>query len=193
MGRSIGVAAISVRSRATGSTSHQGGSSDVVQPVEFANAIVEQSPADRFFHKAECPLDLSRFGFSLLGAVLGRELLVRLSADIGLGVLKRPMGVLEFLVYRNHQLAIGPLCGLRSHLGLPHFLRRLPTQELCTCLGFACPVLRGAKCVSCLIHEIKSGRALFRPRRRVGKLVNVPARKLIRPSTLLSHLTDTRY
>ena len=189
----MGVAAISVGSRATGSTSHRGGSSDVVQPVELANAIVEQSPADRFFHKTECPLDLSRFGFSLLGAVFGRELLVRLGADIGLSLVKRPMGVLEFLVHCNHQFVIGTLRGLRSHLGLPHFLRSLPTQELCACLGLACPVLRGAKCVGCLIHEIKSGRALFRPRRRVGKLVNVPARKLIWPSPLLSHPTDTRY
>jgi hypothetical protein len=71
-----------------------GGSSDGVQPVELANAIVEQSPADRFFHKPECPLYLSRFGFSLLSAELGRELLVRLSADIGLSLLERPMGVL---------------------------------------------------------------------------------------------------
>jgi hypothetical protein len=108
-------------------------------------------------------------------------------------LIKRPMGVLEFLVYRNHQLAICALCGLCSHLGLPHFLRSLPTQELCACFSFACPVLRGTKCVSCLIHKIKSGRALFWPRRRVGKLVNVPARKLIWPSPLLSHLTDTRY
>jgi hypothetical protein len=163
-------------------------SSDGVQPVELLDAIGEQPSADRFFHKAEGALGLSHFGFGLLGAKLGRELLVRLSADIGLGLLEGPLGVLELLLYRNHQLAIGALGGFRSHLGLPHFLRRLPTQKLRAGFSLACPVLRSAKCLGRLVHQIKRGRALVRPRLRVGKVMDVPTRKLIRPTPLLLHL-----
>lgn len=98
------------------------GSSDGIQSVDLSNAICEQSSADRFFHKHQGSLCLSRFGFSLLGAELRRDLLVHLSAKIDLSLLKRPIGILELLVYRNHQFAIRPLCALRSRLGLPQFL-----------------------------------------------------------------------
>src|SRR6185437_7493720 len=190
-GRSISVGATSIDSRPTGSTSIRSASSDGVQPVELSNAICEQSFSDRFFHKYEGSLCLSRFGFSLLGAKLGRDLLIHLSAKIGLGLIKRTMGVLELLVHRDHQFAIGPLCALRPHLGLPQFLGSLPAQELCAFFSFACPVLRSAKCVGGLIHEIEGGRVLVRFRCPAGKLVDI-RRKLIRPSPLLLHLTPTR-
>ena len=163
-------------------------SSDGIQPVELLDAVCKQSSADRFFHEHEGSLCLSRFGFSLLGAELGRDLLIHLSGEIGLSLLERPMGVLELLVYRNHQFAIRPLCALGSYFGLSQFLRSLPTQELCVGLGFACPLLRGAKRFGCLIHQIKSGGRLVWCGRRAGrKLVDIPARKLIRPTPLLLH------
>ena len=168
-------------------------SSDGIQPVDLSNAICEQSSADRFFHKHEGSLCLSRLGFSLLGAELGRDLFIHLSANVDLSLLERPMGILELLVYRSHQFAIRLLCALRSHLGLLKFLRSLPAQELCVGLGFARPLLRGAKRISCLIDQIERGGGLVWCRRRAGrKLVDIPARKLICPTPLLLHLTNTR-
>lgn len=140
----------------------QGGSRHRIQPVELSNAVGQQSLADRFFDKRECALCLTRFGFGLLRAKLGGELLVHVSADIGLSLREGPIGSLELLVHRSHQLAIGLLGAFRSDFGFSHLLGSLPAQILCAGFGFARPILRGAKCISSLIHQIKSDRGLVR-------------------------------